>query len=52
MFTLLDKRSDRTCQGFSRREFLRIGCLGALGGFNVARCCCKRRRKQRHPATL
>lgn len=30
MFTLFDRRSDRTCQGFSRREFLRIGMVGGL----------------------
>ncbi|MBI3821569.1 MAG: DUF1501 domain-containing protein [Planctomycetes bacterium] len=30
MFRLSDRRSDRTCQGFSRREFLRIGALGGL----------------------
>lgn len=32
MFTLLDRQNDRNCQGFSRREFLRIGSLGLLGG--------------------
>ena len=31
MFTLLDHASNRTCQGASRREFLRVGALG-LGG--------------------
>ena len=32
MFTLLDRKNDRNCQGVSRREFLRIGSLGLLGG--------------------
>ncbi len=32
MFTLLDPAPDHNCQGYSRREFLRIGGLGFLGG--------------------
>ena len=35
MLTLLGRRSDRTCQGFSRREFLRVGSLGMLGGLSL-----------------
>jgi Protein of unknown function (DUF1501) len=35
MFTLLDRRADKTCQGFSRREFLRVGSLGFLGGLTL-----------------
>jgi hypothetical protein len=31
MFNISDRRSDRTCQGYNRREFLRIGGLGFLG---------------------
>jgi len=31
MFTLLDKAANRTCQGASRREFLRVGALGLAG---------------------
>jgi hypothetical protein len=34
MFTLVDHRPDRTCQGYSRREFLKIGSLG-LGGLTL-----------------
>lgn len=32
MLTLLDRAGDRNCQGLARREFLRIGSLGLLGG--------------------
>jgi hypothetical protein len=32
MLQILDPRPARTCQGYSRREFLRIGSLGLLGG--------------------
>jgi hypothetical protein len=32
MLTLFGHGRDRNCQGFSRREFLRIGGLGFLGG--------------------
>ena len=35
MFTLLDHQPDRNCQGFTRREFLRIGSLG-FGGLSLA----------------
>ena len=35
MFTLLDNRSDRNCQGLSRREFLKVGSLGLLGGLTL-----------------
>jgi len=35
MLTLSDNQSDRTCQGYSRREFLRIGSLGFLGGLSL-----------------
>jgi len=34
MLTLLDRKLARNCQGFSRREFLRIGGLG-LGGLTL-----------------
>ncbi len=34
MFSLSDVRPDRTCQGYCRREFLRIGALG-LGGLTL-----------------
>jgi len=34
MFTLSDKAANHTCQGFSRREFLRVGALG-LGGLTL-----------------
>jgi hypothetical protein len=32
MLTLFDRAPTRHCQGYSRREFLRIGGLGMLGG--------------------
>src|SRR5262249_28181922 len=32
MLTISDTRPERHCQGFSRRDFLRIGSLGLLGG--------------------
>ncbi len=32
MLTIADPRPDRHCQGFSRREFLRVGGLGLFGG--------------------
>ncbi len=35
MLTLFGRRNDRTCQGFSRREFLRVGSLGMLGGLSL-----------------
>jgi hypothetical protein len=35
MFTLLDSRPDRNCQGYCRREFLKIGGLGLLGGLTL-----------------
>jgi uncharacterized protein (DUF1501 family) len=35
MLTIFDNRSDRTCQGYSRREFLRVGGLGLLGGLTL-----------------
>lgn len=35
MFTLLDRRPDRNCEGLARREFLRVGTLG-FGGLNLA----------------
>jgi uncharacterized protein (DUF1501 family) len=34
MFSISDIRPDRTCQGYSRREFLRIGGVG-LGGLTL-----------------
>src|SRR5271156_3850300 len=37
MFTLLDRRPDRNCQGFGRREFLKIGSLGLLAGMTLPR---------------
>src|ERR1700738_1783599 len=35
MLTLLDHSPQRNCQGLSRREFLRIGSLGWLGGLTL-----------------
>src|SRR5882757_9629188 len=35
MLTLGDSRLTHTCQGFNRREFLRIGSLGLLGGLSL-----------------
>lgn len=35
MFTLLDRRAAKNCQGFNRREFLRVGALGLLGGLSL-----------------
>ncbi len=35
MLRVVDPRPTRTCQGFSRREFLRVGSLGLLGGFTL-----------------
>jgi hypothetical protein len=35
MFTLLDRGLDRNCQGYCRREFLRVGALGLLGGLTL-----------------
>lgn len=35
MFTLLDRQADKNCQGYSRREFLKIGGLGMLGGLTL-----------------
>jgi hypothetical protein len=35
MLTITDTRADHTCQGYSRREFLRVGGL-ALGGLTLA----------------
>jgi len=35
VFTLLDRAYDRTCQGYCRREFLKIGGLGLLGGLTL-----------------
>src|SRR5207302_4841276 len=32
MLSLVDSRLTHTCQGYSRREFIRIGSLGLLGG--------------------
>ena len=35
MFTIFGNKNDRTCQGVNRREFLRIGGLGLLGGLTL-----------------
>jgi hypothetical protein len=35
MFTIFGNNHDRTCQGVNRREFLRIGGLGLLGGLTL-----------------
>src|SRR2546423_1341866 len=35
MLSLLDRACDQTCQGYSRREFLRIGGLSAFGGMTL-----------------
>lgn len=32
MLTFLDRARDHNCQGFTRREFMRVGSLGLLGG--------------------
>jgi hypothetical protein len=32
VLTLLDQAPDRNCRGYCRREFLRVGALGLLGG--------------------
>jgi hypothetical protein len=36
MLTITDPRPARHCQGYSRREFLRVGGLGLLGGLTLA----------------
>ncbi|HEY3789138.1 MAG TPA: DUF1501 domain-containing protein, partial [Urbifossiella sp.] len=36
MLTISDTRTTRHCQGQSRREFLRIGSLGLLGGLGLS----------------
>jgi hypothetical protein len=35
VFRVLDQHHDRNCQGYCRREFLRIGGLGLLGGLSL-----------------
>jgi hypothetical protein len=35
VFSVLDRHPDRNCQGYCRREFLRIGGLGLLGGMTL-----------------
>ncbi len=35
MLTVSGRHADRTCQGVNRREFLRIGSLGMLGGLTL-----------------
>jgi hypothetical protein len=35
MLTITDPRPARHCQGYSRREFLRVGGLGLLGGLTL-----------------
>ncbi len=35
MLTISDTRQNRHCQGSSRREFLRVGSLGMLGGLGL-----------------
>ena len=35
MFNLFSSQPERTCQGLSRREFLRVGGLGLLGGLTL-----------------
>jgi hypothetical protein len=35
MFTIRDRASDRNCQGYCRRDFLKIGSLGLLGGLSL-----------------
>lgn len=35
MLTVSDTRTTRTCQGASRREFLRVGSLGLFGGMGL-----------------
>jgi hypothetical protein len=35
MLTFLDRASDRNCQGYCRREFLKVGSLGLLGGLTL-----------------
>ena len=35
MLTIVDRAPDHNCQGYCRREFLRIGSLGLLGGLGL-----------------
>jgi hypothetical protein len=35
MLTLRDRMPDRNCQGYCRRDFLKIGSLGLLGGLTL-----------------
>src|SRR5437879_9672334 len=35
MFTLFDRKPDQHCQGLGRREFLKVGSLGFLGGLSL-----------------
>jgi hypothetical protein len=35
MLTLMDKKADHNCQGYSRRDFLKVGGLG-VGGMSLA----------------
>jgi len=35
MLSLLGNHADKTCQGYNRREFLKIGSLGFLGGLTL-----------------
>jgi hypothetical protein len=35
MLTLLDRSLDRNCQGYCRREFLKIGALSLFGGLSL-----------------
>jgi len=35
MLSILDRSADRNCQGYCRREFLKIGSLGFLGGLSL-----------------
>ncbi|HWG44499.1 MAG TPA: DUF1501 domain-containing protein [Gemmataceae bacterium] len=35
MFSVLDRSFERNCQGYCRREFLKVGGLGLLGGLTL-----------------
>jgi hypothetical protein len=50
MFTLLDHAANHTCQGYSRREFLRVGALG-LGGLALPQLLAARAASASSPLT-
>src|SRR5271155_668844 len=44
MFTIRARASDRNCQGYCRRDFLKIGSLGLLGGLSLPQLLASRAR--------